>query len=160
MADIKSFFKRSELLSYLVTRPLSHINGNWELIWDYENQEYEPEEESFASLLNQLINELNEVEPPARYHENEDCLAKYVISDLNWKIKKINGRWVGQDYSVILQQGGFVDINERNLILAASGRIKAAIERKQFNFDDMEQSHRKMLADVLACILYHRMDNA
>ena len=160
MANIKSFFKRSELFGYLVTRQLSHINCNWELIWDHEKQEYEPEKESFAALFNRLIEELSEVEPPIRYHENEDCLAEYVISELDWKIKKVNGRWVGQDYTVILEQGGFNDINEKNMMLAASGRIKAAIDRKQFNFDNMEKSHRKMLADVLACILYHRINKA
>jgi len=159
-ANVKSFFKQSDCLNYLVTRPLSHINCNWELTWDHEKQEYAPEEDSYAELLNQLIEELNSVNPPSKYHENEDCLAKYVISDLKWNIKKVGGRWVGQDYTVILSQGGFNDINEENLILAAAGRIKAAISRKQLHFDDMEQSHQKILADVLLCILYHRTDQA
>jgi hypothetical protein len=158
--NVKSFFNQSDSLAYLVTRQLSHIRCNWELIWDHEKQEYTPEEDSYAELLNQLIEELNSVNSPSRYHENEDCLAEYVISDLKWNIKKVGGRWVGQDYAAILEQGGFNDINEENLILAAAGRIKAAINRKQLNFDEMETSHQKMLANVLACILYHRTDQA
>jgi len=158
--NIKSFFKQSDSLSYLVTRQLSHIKCNWELIWDPEKQEYFPEEDSYAELLNQLINDLNAVNPPSRYHENEDCLADYVISNLKWNIKKVRGRWVGQDYAAILEQGGFNDINQENLILAAAGRIKAAINRKQLNFDEMELSHQKILGNVLACILYHRTNQA
>jgi hypothetical protein len=154
--NVKSFFKQSDSLAYLVTRQLSHIKCNWELIWDSEKQEYLPEEDSYAELLNQLINDLNAVSPPSRYHENEDCLAEYVISNLKWNIKKVGGRWVGQDYAAILEQGGFNDINQENLILAAAGRIKSAINREQFNFDEMELSHQKILGNVLACILYHR----
>ena len=59
----------------------------------------------------------------------------------------------------MLEQGGFNDIDEKNLVLSACGRVKAAIDRGQLHFDDMEKFHRKMLADVLAIILYHR-DNA
>lgn len=154
--DTKEFFSNSELLDYLVLRPLSHIKGNWEVSWDEGKQEYETEEESYAKLLNHLIEELSRVNPPSRYHDNEDCLAEYVKSNLNWNIKKIGGRWVGEDYAAILEQGGFDDIDEENLILVSAGRIKAAIDRNQIHFDDMEQSHQKMLADVLAIILYHR----
>jgi hypothetical protein len=155
--DTKEFFSNSDLLDHLVLRPLSHIKANWEITWDRDKQEYETEEESYAELLNLLIEELSHVNPPSRYHENEDCLAEYVISSkLNWNIKKVGGRWVGEDYAFILEQGGFYDIDEENLILATAGRIKAAIDRNQIHFDDMEQSHQKMLADVLAIILYHR----
>jgi len=158
--NVKSFFKQSDSLAYLVTRQLSHIKCNWELIWDHEKQDYAPEEDSYAELLNQLIEGLNSVNTPSRYHENEDCLAEYVISDLKWSIKKVGGRWVTEDYAAILEQGGFNDVNEENLILAAAGRIKAAINRKQLNSDEMESSHQKMLGNVLACILYHRTDQA
>jgi len=96
------------------------------------------------------------IEPPFQYHRNEDCLAEYVNANLNWNLKNVGGRWVGEEYSVILEQGGFNDINLVNLKLAAAGRIKAAIIRKQLHFDDMEQSHQKILADVLAIILYHQ----
>ena len=156
MNTTKVFFRNSALLDYLVLRQLSHIKGNWELIWDDDKQVYEPEEESYAELLNQLIEKLCSVNPPPGYHENEDCLAEYVRSNLDWDLRKIGGRWVGEDYAAILEQGVSDNINEESLILAAAGRIKAAIDHNQLHFDDMEQSHRKILADVLSIILYHR----
>ena len=156
--DIVSFFECCDFLDYFVTRPLSHIKGNWELIWDDEKSQYVDEEDSYAKSLNGLIKELSTVNPPSKYHDNEDRLAEHVISDLGWNVKKTKGRWVGEDYDVILQQGSFSDLQQQNLVLAAAGRIKAAIIRDQLHFDDMEQSHQLMLASVLACILYHRTD--
>lgn len=156
MIDTKTFFHNSDLLDRLILRPLSHIKSNWELTWNNKKQKYENEKDSFAQLLNQLVKELGSVNPPARYHDNEDCLAEYVKSNFNWKIKKVTGRWEGEDYAAILENGGFHDSDEENLILAAAGRIKAAINRGQLHFDDMEQSHQKILAEVLAIILYHR----
>ncbi len=154
--DTKEFFRNSDLLDQLVLRQLSHIKGNWELTWDEEKQGYIPEENSYADLLNKLIEEMGQVDPPAKYHDNEDCLAEHVKSNCNWDIKKVNGRWIRADYPSILEQGAFDDIDKNNLIFAAVGRIKVAIKQKQFHFDDMEQSHQRMLADVLAIILYHR----
>jgi len=156
--EIKDFFANSELLDYLALRPLSHINGNWELIWDNEKEEYEREEDSFAGKLNDLILELARTIPPTKYHDNEDKLAEYVKEHLNWSVNKVGNRWEGEDYEVILEQGGFHDINESELVKAATGRIQAALDRGQFHFDDMEESHRKILAGVLCAILYHRMD--
>jgi len=80
--EIISFFHRCECLDYLVTRPLSHIRPNWELIWDYENEKYLVEEDSYSNLLNILISELGAVNPPSKYHDHEDRLAEHVISDL------------------------------------------------------------------------------
>ncbi|MCK5493731.1 MAG: hypothetical protein KAJ14_11535 [Candidatus Omnitrophica bacterium] len=156
MVDTKTFFNNCIILDHLVLRQLCHIKGNWELTWDGEKEEYESEENSYADLLNKLIEEMGNVNPPAKYHDNEDCLAEYVKERLNWNIKKINGCWVGLDYFSILEQGAFDDIDQDHLILAAVGRIKAAIKHKQLHFDEMEQSHQRMLADVLAIILYHR----
>ena len=48
---------------------------------------------------------------------------------LNLNIYKENGRWNGEDYDAILEQGGFMDLNEKNLVLAAVGRIMTAIDR-------------------------------
>ncbi|MEA5554513.1 hypothetical protein VB713_26630 [Anabaena cylindrica UHCC 0172] len=158
MIDAKKFFGQSDLLDRLVLRQLSHIKHNWELVWDDENEKYEPEEDSYAEKLNQLIEELGRVDPPQKYHENEDCLAEYVVANRYWQINKVNGRWVGADYVGILEQGGFHDIDEVNLILATAGRIKAATDRNQYHFDYMEQSHQEILANVLAIILYHRTD--
>lgn len=155
---IKDFFSWSDLFDYMVTRQLSHIKGNWELTWDHAEKEYEPEEDSYAEKINELVEELSKLDPPSRYHDNEDRLAEYCKESLNWNIKKVGGRWVGSDYASILEQGGFKDIDETNLCIAACGRVKAALDRGQMHFDDMEEFHRKMLSDVVAIILYHRSD--
>jgi hypothetical protein len=155
---MRAFFSNSALLGRLTLRPLSRIRDNWELTCDADSHRYNPEEQSYAGMLNQLIEELGQAVVPARYHDNEDCLAEYVRSNLGWNIQKIGGRWVGDDYAVVLEQGGYHDINEQNLLLAAAGRIRVAISRDQRRFDDMEQSHQRMLASIIAIILYHRTD--
>ena len=153
---IKDFFAKSELLDYMVLKPLSHINMCWELTWCSEKNEYEREEGTFASLLNDLIIELSTTVPPNKYHDNEDCLAEYVNQSLNWNICKQGARWVGADYNSILEQGGFKDINEQNLVQAAAGRIKVAIDKRQNHFDDMEDTHKEILATIMTIIIYHR----
>ncbi len=85
-----------------------------------------------------------------------NCLRE--VRKVGWKIQKVGNRWEGEDYPFILEQGGFDDIDQEELLHAAAGRIKAAIARGQLHFDEMEWFHRKMLADVLAMILYHRAD--
>ncbi len=155
----KEFLKNAEILDHFVLRPLDHIRANWELTWDEDAKKYLKEEDSFSELLNQLMDELEDKNPPLKYHDNEDRLAEYVIKHLGWKIKKVGKRWIGEEYPVILEQGGFHDIDQEDLVLAAAGRIKAAIERGQVHFDDMEKSHRKILAGVLSVILYHRMND-
>lgn len=154
--SIIEYFENSDSLDYKVLRQLSHINMSWELIWDEEAKEYVREEGTFASILNDLIIEIAETIPPEKYHDNEDALAEYVITHLKWKIHKEGNRWVGEQYESILEQGGFADIDEKNLVQAAAGRIRAAIDRGQVHFDDMEESHQKMLAAVLAIVVYHR----
>lgn len=158
MSSLKDFFSHSEFLDALALRQLSHINGNWELTWDECNEQYEPEEDSFANKVNELVEELSEIDPPLRYHDNEDRLAEHVVGRLGWNIRKVGGRWIGEDYPLILEQGSFGAAAQQELLLAASGRIKAAIVRGQLHFDDMEASHRKMLADVLAIVLYRRAE--
>ncbi len=140
----------------MVTRQLSHIRSNWELTWDHSKNIYTPEEDSYAEMINDLVLELSSLNPSNKYHDNEDRLAEYCRERLKWDIKKIGNRWVGSDYASILEQGAFDDLDEKNLCLAACGRIKAAIKRGQLEFDDMEDFHRKMLAAVIAIILYHR----
>lgn len=152
----KIFFANSDILDRMVLRPLSHINMSWELTWDRQNKEYEREPDTFANLLIDLITEISNTVPPTKYHNNEDCLAEYVIQSLHWNIHKQGGRWVGMDYDSILEQGGFSDINEKNLVEAATGRIQAAISRQQNHFDDMEEHHQRMLAAVMTIIIYHR----
>lgn len=153
---MNTFFSNSDYLDRLVLRPLSHIKSNWELTWDEDLNKYIEEDDSFAVNLNLLICELDRTTPPAIYHDNEDRLAEYVKTFLNWSVVKVGARWVGADYDSLLEQGGFHDVDETNLVLAASGRIQAAKVRGQLHFDDMEKSHRRMLAAVLSVILYHR----
>lgn len=152
----KLFFRNSELLDYLVLRPLSHIEPNWELTWDEESERYVLEDDSFADLLNALVEDLASCSPPVRYHDNEDRLAEHVKVKLGWNIKKVGVRWVGADYQSILEQGGFKDIDQSDLLQAAAGRIKAAVNRGQVCFDEMDESHRWILGAVLSIILYHR----
>lgn len=128
------------------------------MTWDDALERYIVEGDSFASKVNELIEQLGAVEPPLKYHDNEDRLAEYVKSNLKWQIQKTGNRWVGEDYSSILEQGAFNDIDREELLRAAAGRIRAAIDRGQLHFDQMEWFHRKMLADVIAIILYHRED--
>ena len=157
----KSFFANSDGLDHMALRPLSHILPNWELTWDKANGQYLEEENSFAKLLNELIVELSQVVSPSSYHDNEDVLAEYVKNEMGWPIEKAKGRWglkgyPKQDYSSILEQGGFGDIDQANLLKAAAGRVKAAIKYRQIHFDEMELGHRQILAAVIAVILYHR----
>ena len=100
--------------------------------------------------------EARHASPPARYHDNENRLAEYVRKNLKWPIRKEGKRWVGADYSSIIEQGGFDDFDQQDLVLAAAGRIRAAIDHGQQHFDDMEESHRRILGAVISIILYHR----
>lgn len=155
---MNEFFSDSDYLDHMVLRPLSHIRMNWELTWDRETETYCVEDDSYAGALNDLLTELENANPPTRYHDNEDCLAKLVVEDLKWPIKKIGNRWVGADYDSILEQGGFKDVDEANLLLAAAGRIQVAKRLGQAHFDKMEASHQRRLGAVLAIIIYHRTD--
>lgn len=153
---MKTFFARSEWLDMECLRPLSHIYGNWELTWDHENESYLEEEDSYAVEVNMLLRELQSIQPPARYHDNEDRLAEYVRDHMKWPIRKIGARWTGADYGSILENGGYSDWNQQDLVNAAAGRIRAAIDRDQNHYDEMEESHRRMLGAVITVILYHR----
>jgi hypothetical protein len=153
---MNSFFSNTGLLDHMVLRPLAHVRGNWEVTWDDESQSYKEEPDSFAGLLNNLIAELAITNPPSRYHDSEDRLAEYVQKNLNWGVHKVGMRWVGADYDSILEQGSFGDVDQGELLLAAAGRIRAAQDRGQSHFDDMEESHQRMLSAVLSIILWQR----
>ena len=124
---MNSFFSNSEWLDREALRPLSHCHPNWELTWDHEQNKYEEEQGSFAKQLNLLIQELESTAPPSNYHAHEDRLAEATQKSLNWNIKKDGRRWVGEEYAAILEQGGFHDTNEHDLVQAAAGRVRAAI---------------------------------
>jgi hypothetical protein len=150
------FFEHSELLEYEVLRPLSHIRGNWELTSGNGDYHFEIEDDSFARELSELVDELDQTKTPKRYHDNEDNLVEYVRGRLGKEIKKVGNRWQGRDYQSILQDAGFYDFKEENLVQSAKGRIEAAQKYGQEHYDDMEQGHRKMLGLLLALIIYHR----
>jgi hypothetical protein len=164
MNKIRNFFEPSDIMEHEVLRPLSHIRANWDLYIDSETGRYLEEEDSFAALFNALIDELATTQTPLRYHDNEDRLGEYVQKQLNWGIRKSGSTWVNQDgsrlnpsdYLALMEQGGFDKQGIRNLVLAASGRVHAAIRLGQMHFDEMERSHQVILAGVLAAILYHR----
>lgn len=147
------FFGWSDALDHDVLRPLSHIHMNWELTWD--GSKYEPEEDSYAAHMNALIDLIATTTPPVSYHEHEDIVATY-LAKRDPSIYKERGRWLGTEYVAILERGGFEDIDQEDLIKAATGRVHAAIKRGQATYDDMEDGHRIMLAGVLTVILYHR----
>lgn len=156
---MRSFFADSGWLDYFVLRPLSHVSPGWELTWDSDREQYVHEDGTFAQLLNELILEIAACQPPTRYHDNEDRLAEFVREHLKWPIRKIGKRWIGADYDSILAEGGFDDVDQKELVLAAAGRVKAASDRGQPHFDVMETSHLRMLAAVLTVILYHRLND-
>jgi len=142
MTSIIKFFSQSDELGYLVLRPLSHIRANWELSWN--GDEYAHEDDSYAELLNKLITELSTVNSPKKYHDNEDALVSFAKKHLK-DIEKFGRLWKGgDDHRLILQEGSFSDVDEKNLVLASAGRVKAVISRNQITFDEMEDLHKTM----------------
>jgi hypothetical protein len=153
---MEDFFKDCALLDRMVLKPLQHIEPEWELTWDEFGNEYVPEEHNLAQELNNLISELKLIRLPDSYHVHEDIIIEYFNESNGLQFEKQNGRWNYSDYASLLEQAGFFDINETHLINALAGRIQAAIDRGQTNFDDMESTHRKILGWVISIILYHR----
>ena len=156
---MNNFFNNSEYLDRMVLKPLSHLSINWELRWNKEMMKYETEGDSLVDDLNNLIEEIGNINPPQSYHDNEDALAEYLREKMNWNIQKVGNRWNCHDYGRLLEQGGFGDINESHLVKASAGRIKAAINFGQLNFDEMEAGHQKILSFALSSIIYHRVTN-
>lgn len=154
--DIRNFFAWSDWLDRMALRPLSHIAPNWETRWNGDEARYRPENRSFAEDLNQVVELIAVCPRPAKYHDSEDVLAQRVVRELKWPIQKRNGRWVGRDYPSILEQGAFNDISQEQLVIAACGRVHAALDHGQTHFDKMEDGHLYMLAALLSIIIYHR----
>lgn len=93
--------------------------------------------------------------PLKNNHKHEDNVAFF--QSKNWDYIKKNGRfWEGEEYSSILEQGSFNVQGEEELVLAAAGRIKAALSRGQYNLDEMEENHKRMLCCILSIILYQK----
>lgn len=151
---VRDFFARSDYLDYRVLRPLAHIRPLWEIIWDRDTNTYEPERGSFATMLNELVDRLARAEPPARYHDHEDRLAEFARDKFGVPIRKVGNRWEGADYPWVLEQGAYKDGDQGDLVLAAAGRVRAAIQHGQISFDEMEKSHQRILAEVLTIIIF------
>jgi hypothetical protein len=154
--EIRGFFRWSICIDQYVLKPLSHIAGNWEAEWDHEGDRYAPEASSFTDDLNQVIELVAACPRPLRYHDHEDLLAEQAVRESKWPIGKQGSRWVGADYLGLLERGAFGDLDQRNLIAAAAGRVHAALDRQQKHIDQMEDRHRYMLAALLSIIIYHR----
>lgn len=154
--DVRRFFAQSDWLDRMVLRPLSHIARNWEARWDNEDRRYRPEPFSFANDLNQVVELVAICPRPSNYHNNEDALVERVVLDIKWPLQKKGRRWIGVDYAALLERGGFRDLDQRNLVAAAAGRVNAALDHGQTHFDNMEDGHLYMLAALLSIIIYHR----
>lgn len=151
---VQAFFAGSDYLDYMVLRPLSHITMSWEAAWGVDR--YEPEADSFAGDLNEIIDQIAGSPRPDRYHDNEDRLAERVVTELKWPIQKKGGRWYGADYQSILEQGAFRDIGQRELAIAANGRVQMALDYEQTHFDEMDDAHMTMLSALMTIMIYHR----
>lgn len=153
---VRAFFAWSDSLDHDVLRPLSHITSAWEMWWNREAGCYEPEPGTFAADLNAIIDQIATTSRPDRYHDHEDTLAESVIRDLKWPIQKKGSRWIGADYEAILEQGAFSDFAQQDLASSAAGRVHAALDRGQLDFDRMDESHAHMLAAIMTIMIYHR----
>ena len=153
--EIRQFFSNSDVLDYLVLRPLSHITSSWEAKWEPSRSRYEPEPGTFTADLNAVIELIATCDQQAHYHEHENSLVERVISD-GWPIQKKRSRWIVADYPSILERGAFRDLHQQDIISAASGRVSAALLHNQMHIDGMENGHRTMLTALMSIIIYHR----
>ncbi|MCI5167518.1 MAG: hypothetical protein D3903_15865 [Candidatus Electrothrix sp. GM3_4] len=154
-ALVVNFFANSEDILDYVLKPLEHIRGNWDVIWDRDNDKYQEEEDSFGAELNALIHEIAQAKAPTNYHVHEDKVA--VFQTRHWDSISKKGRfWVGGEYREILEQGSFDDHEQQALVLSVAGRVKAALDREQYHIDEMEKKHKRMLCAILSIILYQR----
>lgn len=156
---IKSFFQWSQFLDEEVTKRLRHIKSDWELQWDSNEKQYIEEENNFSQELNKLFIEFTKNKPIENYHMHEDKIIEFLNEKRNIKISKIGKRWNIDDYGQALEQGAFSDIEQYHLKQAAIGRIYAALKRNQNSYDDMEESHRFILSEILISLLYHQEIN-
>ena len=165
--NVMAFFSGSCLLDGEVLRPLSHVRSNWELMPDIGGL-YEIEEDSFAGMLNSLVSEIAATTPPSDYHSYENSVAAYMnlVRDETYTLRK--GRWRyaadGRTLSVheltyMLEQASCDSNDIPDLVLAAAGRVRAALKFEQHHYDEMEGGHRIMLAALLTIILFRRSDN-
>lgn len=157
------FLGNSDWLDHETTHKLDHIFPNWELTWDFERERYVEEPDSFAALVNALIDELEAIGTTLSYHQNEDALAEYVRDVLHEPVTKQGNRWLldgsADRYDELLERGGLGDVGQRMLVAAIAGRIQAAISHGQNHFEEMEQRHQRILAWAITSVLFYRADS-
>lgn len=153
---MRDFFENSDFLDIMVLKPLSHIRPDWELSWYGSIDEYKPSVDSFAYELQQLIYEIEACVAPDDYHLHEDIVIKSTPQEFNEEVYKQGRLWIGQSYQILLQNGGLFDDDAKNLVMATAGRIAVAKRHGQLHFDQMDFSHQKILAIIMALVLYHR----
>lgn len=145
-----------------VTKPLEHIAHNYELTWDHDAQKFEEEELSFAPVLNLLIDELAKTPSYDHYHKfvDDELMASrfanevIYLEDKRWRESKTREPLKPEDIGHYLEQhtiGGYIP---RNLTKSVSSRIRAAQKAGVNNWDDLDDGHRKMLAELIVVILY------
>ncbi|MEO9168505.1 MAG: hypothetical protein ABI230_08890 [Aestuariivirga sp.] len=164
--NVVDFFSSSDLLDHDALRPLSHIKFSWELT-SGDSDIYRPEDDSFAVDLNMLISQIAGASPPANYHYYENSAARlyaYLNSD---RYALIKGFWCdapsgirlsSEEVCGMLEQATAGQDDVPSLVLAAAGRVNAALRFGQTHYDEMEVGHRLMLAGLITIILFRRVD--
>jgi len=146
-----------------VTKPLEHIAGHWELSWDIDNNQFEEEAGSFSPLINQLINELARTPAHKEYHKFVDAdlaASKYAANEIALQNKK----WIDSRTRKPLTPesiGYFLEQTAngwslRNIILSIASRIRAAQKAGVKNWDELDDGHKDMLAQLIVVVLYMR----
>lgn len=161
------FFRRSSFLDHAVLRPLSHVSPDWELQSDGDDDHYLEEDGSLAAHLNVLIENIANSSPVLDYHSHENELASgyqevssgeiYLEGNL-WLDRK-TGRPIEKDmvgHMIEQSTAGWDDLPE--LVLAAAGRVAAALRFGISHFDDLDSGHMQMLAVIMTDIIFRRCD--
>ena len=145
-----------------VTKPLSHIAPYYELTWDMEAQKFEEEELSFAPVLNSLIDKLAKTSSHTDYHQfvDDELLASRFANEViylegkRWKNNRTKEPLKPEDIGHYLEQHALGGCSLVNLKKSVSSRIRAAQKAGIKNWDELDDGHRKMLAELIVVILY------
>ncbi len=163
----RSFFAGSDYLDHAVLRPISHVAPNWELIRDPISDLYEEEDDSLAAHLNVLIEEVSLSSPPRDYHSYENRLAihyegvttgRFYLHGKLWRDRQ-TGELVEKDFvGHMIEQATCGHYDVPDLVLAASGRVAAALYFGVEHFDKLDHGHMEMLSVIMTDILFRRSD--
>lgn len=158
------FFGKSEWLDRAVLRPLSHIAPCWDLRRTDTVGVFMEEEYSLAVLMNELILDIARSIPPTDYHAHEDAVIR--LREVNdeavyqegkrWRARRTGKPLSKSSIGGLMEQAaiGYEDVPD--LVLAAAGRVATAMKHGDATFDDLDDGHADMLAEVLTVILFIR----